>query len=250
MIEKIGDRYLAKVDPGDGSPVQNFFGNSPEEVTEKLIEAQKNATRKIREQKRALATRVPDPPAPDIQFNGRKLTPQEASELSSRILIEAPEAVERIIETRLGAPLDQIRTSLKMVHQMNSRATAVEESQKFMSENPSYYPTPANEALILQYLQSHNMGFTAANLAEAYEVLKESFESKPGSPASADVRVTPRSAVVATAPKGSAQAPASKQKPKWTPAEINAMSAAEYKRNLSNPEFVRTVNALFAPPKP
>ncbi|HEX3682211.1 MAG TPA: hypothetical protein VHU83_06680 [Bryobacteraceae bacterium] len=265
-ITKLADgRFCATVDPGDGSPVQKFYGSTKQQVIAKLIEAQSHATKKIREQKRLLKTghAQTEPAQPVTEFKPRSLSTDEQWRISQDLQdpTKTASAVKRLIEAEIGAPVDIVRSTLNLAQQQARRAKWIEEARVFVDEQPDYHNVPENERLLVQYLESHKLDYTATNLAVAFEDLssggllqvKPATDNSPGpEPAPEQVtqptgeRVRPRSAQTGIPARASTPRPAPVQV-RLTADEVNRMSPEEYRRRLNDPQFRAAVDKLFAP---
>jgi hypothetical protein len=83
---------------------------------------------------------------------------------------------------------------------------------------------PENVEGLLKYMQSRKLEFTTANLIEADKALSERYwQQHP------EERPAP---------------------PKWTQADVERMSSAEFKQKLTDPEFAAWLNGTSPEPKP
>lgn len=266
-ITKLADgRWCATVDPGDGSPVTRFYGATREKVIGQLIHAQANATKKLREQKRLLKTGQVqvDAAQPTVEFKPKSLSADDQWRIAADLQdpSKAASAVKKLIEAEFGAPVEHVRATLSQAQQQTARVKMQEEGKLFLDEHPDYQNTTENERLLVEYLKSHGMAYTAHNLAVAYEDLSSSnllqtsytptVEPTP-TPASGqtrepeDTRVTvrPRSAQTGIPARTSTPRPAGNQV-RLTAEEIDRMSPEEYGQRLRDPQFVAAVEKLAA----
>jgi hypothetical protein len=253
MLKRDGDRWYAEVDPGDGTPTQKFYGGTQDEVIAELIKAQSHATKKIRSQAALIKTTKPVATQErSIEFKSREMTADERVALAHKLANpgENTEALRNVIEAEFGAPIEQIRETLQSVAKRDEKEKFVKESNAFLARYPDFLKSNQNETLILEYLTSHNMSYTADNLGLAYEDLAASnlLQLKPASPAqtvSANTQVRPRSASTGVPASGASRIPA---KPAGlTAQEVYAMSSSDYKRRISSdPAFKAAVEKLFS----
>ena len=156
------------------------------------------------------------------------------------------------------------------------------EAQAFRDEHPDFYPVPQNRDALFDELRANGWDLTRNNLAIAYQTLKERDDLIPWPddsqeqiqqepiPASAlpqpayinggngyangqttaQPAPSPRPRSVSTGLRhsdASASAPPPPQKKKYTRADIERMSRAEYNDKLrSDPDFRRQVDAMGA----
>jgi len=247
-IRKVGDRWCASVDLKDGSPVQNFYGDTQQDVIQKLVEAQANATRKIREQKRLIKTNPQvDPVQKPVEFRAKQLSADDLYRLSMEIAepTKASQAIRQLIEAELGAPLEAVRSTLQRVTDNDLRAQAKQAADDFLRSHKDYNPTPANEAALLEYLSSHNMGMTAQNLAIAYEDLQDVLDPKiPTPPQVAPEPGRPRAAITSVPVRSNAVGTPTRVK--LTAKDIEALSPEQYRQKLTDPIFRAAVDELYA----
>lgn len=236
-------RWCATVDLGDGSAVQRFYGETREQVVKELIKAQTHATRTIRENRRALKLEKPDPAQALPEFNPRTLSTDERFRLTNDLNdpSKSDEALERLIEARLGAPLDVVRATLVQSQESAERARIVSEAQRFVSNHPEFKQCEENDKLMVEYLQARNMGYTARNLELAFDDLKEVLVlNQPAAP----VVIRPRS--TSTGLPASTSAGRAATKPVGLSVEdINRMPLDEYRRKLQDPAFVSAVDKAY-----
>lgn len=252
MLKRDGDRWFVEIDPGDGTPTQKFYGDTQEAVVAELVKAQSHATKKIRSQAALLKVQPVKNQERSIDFNPRELTADERVNLAHQLANpgQNAEALRSVIEAEFGAPIETIRATLKQVVHRDEKEKISAEAKIFLDRYPDFQKSSQNEKLILDYLTSRNMDYTADNLSLAYEDLTASdllqlktTSSAPLAPASASVR--PRSTSTGISSQG-----ATRPQPKpvgLTANEVYAMSSAEYKRRISSdPVFKAQVEKLFA----
>jgi hypothetical protein len=107
--------YVAVVDMEDGSGQQRFEGATHKEVADKMMVAQANATALIKTQATKIKETTPVEHAkPVTEFKAKPLSADERLEVTTDLsdATKAPEAVKRIVESALGAPLDTVRERL------------------------------------------------------------------------------------------------------------------------------------------
>ncbi len=231
--------YRRVIDLEDGSGTQVFEGASPEELIEKLAEAQKHATRKIRE----LAT------AQKVKETVAELSDDERFVLGQEFLSKPDVVLAREVEKRVKAILDE---RLAPVEKLTKAQQEFSAGQEFQQIEPNYYPTPKNGQRIEKWIRMEGLSATVENIQKAFADLSESglLETRPDTQ-DAETRETrtvqPRIAEPATrivgqrraasglSSRGSASAPRS-QEP--TEAELYNMPL-EKLRELANADARR-----------
>ena len=137
------------MDLGDGKP-QVFRAATKDELIDKFLKAQENSSRLINQQKdtiRKLTQQVvPDPAVPE-SYQPKTLTAEQELELVNDLQVNPTGALAKALEAMLGAPLDQVRKTLKDVEQRDSiHATG----RKFMEAHPEYPINAINEKRIAE----------------------------------------------------------------------------------------------------
>lgn len=167
--------YSRVIDLGDGSPPQVFRAATKDELIEKIASAQANASRRIRELKNQLKTKVePDPAPPKPTFEQKKLTPEEEFILGQEIQTAPTEALSKALQALLGAPVDELKSALEFTRASKQREEIIRVGQQFVAANPDY---PAGdkkaEGLMANYIQKNNLAWTVKNLEIAFDELRE-----------------------------------------------------------------------------
>lgn len=91
MIVKEDDKFVAVVDLGDGSAPQKFYGDTHQELIDKLVQAQTHATRTIREQKQIIKVgKVTN--RGTLEDDG--LTKEQALDISGRFMKSHPDYIQ------------------------------------------------------------------------------------------------------------------------------------------------------------
>jgi hypothetical protein len=136
------EEYEYKIDLGDGSGIQIFKGNSVEEVMNKLGEAQKHATRKIREQAEQL----------------KKYSAQAAKEAADNeyvygqeLITKPTEAFKKLFKETTGVDIESFANGWERVKALETaQAAQTLENKKqtaataFLAAHPEFIPNPAN----------------------------------------------------------------------------------------------------------
>ncbi len=260
-----------QVKDAEGNPVgkpQVFEGDSWEEVADKIASAHEQASRRILE----LRGRIPQSkPEEAFKFEAKDLTPDEKFKLSNDIsdpqLLDA--TIDKLLESRLGAPVDRIRKSLNRIEEMEQIERARLEAQKFLNRHPEFKPCGENESKMVAYIQTNNLGYNCDNLEVAMDALADQlvFQSPEPQPSDTDeatesinshkveqpISSRPANATAATRGKAPTQSlfshnsgPAGNKGKGGDAAlqqEISKMSAAEFRRRVSSdPAFAAKVN--------
>lgn len=158
------------IDLGDGSGTQIFRADSEKALRRKLVDAQTNATRKIREQEARLK-------AIEDNASTTKLTEDQRYVLSQRIIAE-PDVVIREQAEKL---LNEREEKARKASQAEAQAVQarIETANAWMATTPDFHDTPENARKVGRYLQTQGLDFTAANLNLAYAEIGEFLTAKP-----------------------------------------------------------------------
>lgn len=160
--------YRKVIDLGDGSGVQVFEGATPDELIEKLGNAQLNATRKIKELSRTQQ--------PQQQPTGPKArTPEEEWILSQQLTTTPSKAIELEFERVVGMPMSSFRSKMARLEAFETASSEETAAQQFMANHPDYYPTPKNAKKIEKYVRTYGLDATKPESVEqAFNDLNES----------------------------------------------------------------------------
>ncbi len=152
--------YRRVIDLGDGSGVQVFEASSLEELVDKLAEAQKNATKKIR----------------DLSYQ-KKQDEQETADkdfVASQELMQHPtSAFKKLFESTVGMPIETFKTKVARIEAWEKAESDNTASTGFVKANPEYVANEANGKKLVKYLEAHNLPVTEDNLNKAFKDLKE-----------------------------------------------------------------------------
>lgn len=171
--------YQITIDLEDGSGVQVFEADTKDELVQKLAEAQKNATRKIRElSKQAPPVVTPAPITPTYD-------PQDEAALAQQLLSEPSAAIRRALEKELGMTVAEAKEQLRAAHNVAATARGHEIAKEFLSVNPDFYETPVNEDRMIKFLEYSKLPVSVENLQTAFDTLKSDglLVPKPADPA-------------------------------------------------------------------
>lgn len=189
------EEYTATIDVGDGAGVQIFSAPTKDELLEKLIEAQTNATKKIRELSARPAAAPVAPVAPTVTTPN----PDEELAISQEILSEPTSAFRKLFEKQVGMPIDSFKTKVDRLEawERGQRDEAV--AREWMAATPDYNATPANGVKIGKWLELNRLEATAENIQAAYTDLNASGLLTPKPAAAPATPATP----AAPAPRSS-----------------------------------------------
>lgn len=257
--------YIAIIENTKGGRISTFKGKTHKEVADQLLNSQVNANLEI------IKLRKPDAARPPMRVQPKELSPADRLRLSAEITDpeKVVEAVEEIVTARQGISPDRLGAEFGRMNDEERERYMGEEAFAFTRANPDYYPVPQNRDAIFEILKFNDWPITRNNLQIAFETLKEqgfnfvpwpeqteeeTQPTKPNGNGNGQATVTyitpnPRPRSVATGLRNadvSGQAPPPPKKPKYTRADIERMSRAEYTEKLRDPEFRRQVDAMGA----
>ncbi len=168
--------YRKEIDLGDGSGVQVFEASSYEELVEKLAEAQRNATAKIRELNQRLKQRQIEPEKrPEREKpTPRKLSEAEAQEIADQILRDPYQAFNRLFESVTGASATEFTKTIERVNEIVDSLAAREAAEQFVIDHEDdYLPSVKNFKAIQSLLNEEGLPITRNNLEYAFNKLSE-----------------------------------------------------------------------------
>ena len=272
--------YVLVLKNASGARISTFKGKSMEEVAEKLADSQINATKEI------IRLRKPDSAKQPLTVRTQEITPADRLRYSEDVRDpdKVVEVIEEIVTRRTGLSPNRIGAEFARMSKDEQDAYYDREAKAFVHENPDYYPVPQNRDQLFEELRANGWDLTRNNLALAFETLKdrealipwpddsqEQIEPEPipapyRQPAPQPVYIngngsasgqttanpapSPRPRSVSTGLRqtdASASAPPPPQKKKYTRADVEMMSRAEYSEKLrTDPDFRRQVDAMGA----
>lgn len=157
--------FSRTIDLGDGSGAQVFTADSLEGLVDKLADAQKHATRKIRELNQ-VAKQVPKAPA------RKELTADEKYLLGQRLINEPDVALRELLEAELGMTFDEFKTSTVQARQITKEKVELAQVQQWLTKNPDFHNVDANAQKMHRYINRFcEGGMTQDNLDLAYASL-------------------------------------------------------------------------------
>jgi hypothetical protein len=261
--------YEAVIKNLEGKPVSTFKSKSEREMIETLLKSQVNANREI------ARLRKPDAARPPIKVEPRELTAADRLRLSTEITdpSKVVEAVDEIVTARQGISPDKVGAEFARKSREEQDDFYANEARAFREEYPEYYPVPQNQQALFDELKANGWDLTRNNLAIVYGTLKERGDMIPWPtdlPEPNDEPTTqptngngytngqqanqpaysPRPRTIATTGLRNADAsamppPPTPKRQKYTRADIERMSRAEYNDKLRNdPDFRRQVDAM------
>jgi hypothetical protein len=189
------EEYTATIDIGDGAGVQVFSAPTKDELLEKLIEAQTNATKKIRD----LSARPPAAPVAPVALTVTTPNPDEELALSQEMLSEPTTAFRKLFEKQVGMPIDSFKTKVERLEAWERGQREESIAREWMAATPDYNAIPANGIKIGKWLELNRLEATAENLQAAYTDLNASGLLAPKAAAAPAAPTTP----AAPAPRSS-----------------------------------------------
>ena len=193
-VEKLANNaYKLTVDPEDGTPVEVFWGESQKECFKKLRDSKKHSIRELRRRKKQLEI-TDDLRAMQVEvvnyaplLTPITLTPKEIYDLTEQLkdpstVLEATRKLRQASYT----PEECARHNEGIERQRYNDAKSV--GQKWLTENPDFYPSPENIKELQKLMGELNWAVTEKNLDLAFKTLKDQdalFEAPKETPPSA-----------------------------------------------------------------
>jgi hypothetical protein len=262
----------AVINNAEGKRVSTFKGKTMREVTEQVLNSQVHANREI------ARLRKPDVGRAPLRVQPKELTDGDRLRLSSEITDpnRVVEAVEEIVTARQGIAPDKVGAEFARSSEREQDDYYGQEAKAFMTAHPDFYPVPQNRDALFDELKANGWDLTRNNLAIVFGTLKESgnliewptdqrasdptHEPQPqpvyingngnanGQPAQPAPQPRPRTIATTGLRNSDASGtppPPQSRKAKYTRADIEKMSRAEYNERLqSDPDFRRQVDAM------
>lgn len=257
--EPVDGEYIADVDVEDGSQVQTYKGASYREVADKLLAAQLHGSRRINELKKEIP---PDPKPQTKEFKPRQLSADERYKLTGDLQDpdKMPEALEAILEARLGGPVDEVTGRLNEIDHVAVQEAAVAATVAFVEATPDWFATDENKKTLWDYMELNDMAHTTKNFGIAFDRLMEDglLTRRPETTNSntedkAKERIVPQQTTRQRGSFGSTGVRSSdvghtvppKPKPKYTRQDIQEMPRHVYAHKMTNEAgFAALVNGM------
>lgn len=177
VVEVPQKKYTREIDLEDGSGKQVFTADSVDELLDKLADAQKHATRKIRDQEKRLKVLPERAEEPQRVSAKGPLTADQRRDLAEKFMLDPVAAMD---EYMAGNPKFQAFEDFTIKQQAMIEQNAAE--QTFLtSVGDQFHPSPRNAEVMINYLKSESLPYTARNLEYAFQELSASglLETKP-----------------------------------------------------------------------
>lgn len=252
-------RLKLTISPDGGGPASVFYGDTKEEIYDKVVIAQANANGRIHELRMTPPNGGGSPPPAS---HPKALSPGERMETVSDLTnpAKAPEAIVKVVESRIGRSLDQMAAD-------NLLAAQTAAAEAFTAQTPDWPDTEYNRRKMVSHMRSQ--GYDLANIEHykrAYAELSaaqllqpaqapaqdgnapEDGLHQPNAENPAPPRPQRRFSTGIRSSDVSGSAPMPTKRLKYTREQTTNISAAEYKRlMLSDPEFSRCVEFYSKP---
>lgn len=262
--------YILVIENAQGGRISTFKGKTIDDVTEKLADSQIHANEEI------IRLRKPDTARPRLKLEPKQLSPADRLRLSSDITDpeRVVEAVEEIMTARQGISPDKMGAHLSNMDAKERDTYYATEANAFRDEHPDFYPVPQNRDALFEEMRANGWDLTRNNLAIAYRTLVDRGDMipwpsderareenqpaivQPERPTEATAQSAPsprpRNVSVSTGLRSSdasasAPIPVKRAAAKYTRADIDRMSRAEFADKLRNePGFRQQVDAMSA----
>lgn len=154
--------YQHVIDLEDGSGSQVFEADSMEELVKKLGDAQKHASKKIRElslEKRAEKV-VETAPTDDQEW----LVAQE-------LTTKPTQTMKKLFEDMVGMPLDSFKTQIARVNAFEQAQREESEAQRFVAAHPEYITNERNANKLSRSLELQGLDKSFENIEKVYAEL-------------------------------------------------------------------------------
>lgn len=256
-----------------GNRISTFRAKTEREMIDQLLTSQVHANRRIG------AMLKPDAPPPQLKIQPKELDAADRLRLSSEITDphRVVEAVDEIVTARLGVSPDRLGADFQRKSRAERDAFYAQEAQAFRDEHPEFYPVPQNRDALFEELKANGWELTRNNLAIAFNTLLERGDiipwpsdqrtpedeeepqdqpvasngtARPNGQSAAAAAASPRPRTIAStglrnSDTSGLKPPPQPRKQKYTRADIERMSRAEFNEKLQGePDFRRQVDEM------
>lgn len=161
--------FVREIDLGLGEGKQVFKAESYEALVDKLVEAQTNATRKIRELSTARPERKRQPEAKSSDYQELKPGALKAEDVL-QFQNNPAEMFRRIFQAEMGMSPQELVVRENERRRQDAEMLA---QKQFVEEHAQEYtPTPENAQKIMRLLQREKLPISKANLDYAFDELR------------------------------------------------------------------------------
>jgi hypothetical protein len=176
--------WEARIDNNDGSGVQRYIARTKDELLGKLIQAQANASKKIRQQEadrlRALADEPADPASTRRRLAPRAMSADEQYEFAEAIASGDPTRINKAMQKRdsivLGGPVEEVIGQVNEVKDQLEYDSYTATAKSFIKQNPDVQFTKEIGDKIDAVLNENQWGYTIRNLNKALQMLVDAGE--------------------------------------------------------------------------
>lgn len=167
--------FRREIDLGDGSGKQVFEASTPDELLDKLVEAQSNATRHIRKLTREATVRraaVPDAAADTPTYAPKTLDANAEFVLAQSLTTRPSQTISQLIETVTGVPAAKLAEAVNRLNVLEYNYQADKAAMEFVASHAEDYAAcPENSEALTQFLTENKLPVTLNNLEFAFETL-------------------------------------------------------------------------------
>jgi hypothetical protein len=260
-----GDITLV-IENNAGRRLSTFKAKTIEEIADLQAEALLQANRTIGRLK-------PDTGRVPMKVEPREITAADRLRMSSEITDpnKVVEVIDEIVTAKSGAPPAMMAQRFSQFDREAADNFYRAEAEAFRQENPEYYATPNNQALLFQALRTAGYDLTRNNLAIVYQQLVDdgALELAPEEPEEEENEEEVASPPPPSPPPARVPTPISRQRnhssglrnsdanamrptprpkaPLITWDQLQRMPRAEYNERLRDPAFRSAVDNLQAP---
>ena len=164
--------FKREIDLGDGSGVQVFEAETQDGLIDKLTEAQRNATLKIKELNREVKgarSIEPEKREPLTKPVPTTLSQAEVEQLAIQLSTEPHVAFEKLFKAATGASPNEFAKTIAQVNDVVEVLQGAAAAEEFVAEHvEDYLPTPRNFAAIRKFLEAESLHTTKRNLDYAF----------------------------------------------------------------------------------
>jgi hypothetical protein len=258
------------IDPGQGAPLQVYYGKDRQQITDQLASAQEHATRRISQLSREPNGRVPQTPKPPRR-RPAPLGDGERFQLANDMQMPATvdKAVTRLVESATGVTMDELRDVVNNSREEETATAAIAAATQFIQAEPNWFASEHNKRTLTDYLetmgldptnvQSYHRAFQTLTRAKLLQVATEDDDNLPDDQEPERIAPTriaaqlPRPRTTSTGIRNSdisGAPPKPSVRLKYTPEQIANFGPEKYKQlMMTDPEFRRAAEAYKPSPE-
>jgi len=159
--------FKREIDLGDGSGKEIFEADSIEALLDKIADAKKHASLKIRQQNQELKE-LKTPKSEPVKQEVKQPSAEDEFALSLEFQKAPSAAFRKMFKQETGMTPEEFRESQKSLIQLEKTTSFEQASAQFLEAHPEYYVTPANGRKLTRYIETQGLPSNLEGIEKAF----------------------------------------------------------------------------------